>query len=411
MGWAFLLGSFAMFLAIAVSVPLGIGAFIRNSKQPLPVSVQANQGTVRIDDRNGQTRTTLVGEPAETVEAGSEILTDATATALLSVFPPDDDQILARMQLYGNTNVRLDNVDAPRYTISDSEQRLELSLQSGRLRLTIPELSGRPTAIRIAMPRGNISIVQAGQYAFEVTNVRSQVAVLAGQAMVTVEGESLTLSSDQRAVIPTEGVLVGPVSTERNLITNGNFADFFDNWTLFSWKFELASQPEGEVIVSNIGGEPTLHLIRSGQGHADVKLRQAINQDVTDYQSLQLFLTFRIMGQTLSVCGIRGSECPLFLRVNYLDDAGISHTWQHGFYGAGQVDATLAPDACVPCDVVQTSHQFVQLGLVHFYEADFRADLARQGFLPPRIIENVELVASGHSFELDVLEVAFMAKE
>lgn len=411
MGWAFLLMSFAIFLAIAISIPLGISAYIRNSKQPLTATVQANQGTVRIDDRNGQTRATLVGEPEESVESGAEIVTDATATALLSLFPPDSDQILARVQLYGNTNLQLVNVDAPRFDMSDLEQRVEMSLQSGRLRVSLPELTDRPTAVRIATPRGEVSILDEGQYALEVTNTQSQITVLEGRVLVVVDEESLALESEQRAVIPIEGALVGPVSTERNLIINGDFEEFFANWNLFSWNVELPNQPEGEVTVSNTGGEPALHVIRDGAGHADVRLRQLINQDVADYRTLQLFLTFRILGQTLAVCGIRGSECPLFLRVNYVDEEGVAHTWQHGFYGTGNVDAALAPDACVSCDVVQSSHQLIQLGPVHFYEVDLRADVARQGFLPPRVIENIELVASGHGFELEVLEVAIMAKE
>lgn len=411
MGWAFVLVGFAVFLAIAISVPVGVSAYLQNTKQPLTTTVQANQGTVRIDDQSGLMRATLEGEPAEAIEAGSGILTDATATALVFVASPDDGQVLSRMQVYGNTNVHFETIDAPRFGVSSDDRRLHFSLLSGRLRLAVPDLNDRGLSIRLAAPRGEVTIDKAGQYSFEVTNAAAQIAVLEGQAEVNVGDDMLSLTSDQRAVIPNQGAMVGPVDTERNLIRNGSFNQFLDDWTLFTWRLELADQPKGSTDVRSTGGEPALHIVRNGEGHADVKLSQSIDQDVTDYASLRLLLTFRISAQSLAVCGSLGSECPLFLSLDYVDDNGIGHTWQHGFYGVGQVLGGSAPEACVSCDVVQSSHQFVQLGRVYFYESDLRADLARQGFLPPRVIESVTLVASGHSFEVDVVDIALMAKE
>jgi hypothetical protein len=36
--------------------------------------------------------------------------------------------------------------------------------------------------------------------------------------------------------------------------------------------------------------------------------------------------------------------------------------------------------------------------------------LARQGFLPPRVIESIALVASGHSFATDISDVALIVE-
>ncbi len=411
LGWAFLIIAFAVFLAIAISVPLFIRAYLQNATQLLPTLVQANQGTVRIDDQTGLMRATLSGEPADTVEPGAEILTDVTATALLTVFPPDSEQILSRIQVYGNSTVRLDTLDAPRFKSSSAVNMIELTLEGGRLRLSVPETEGRPFTIIVNTPQGVITIDEAGQYSLEVSNTQTQIAVQSGEAAVSGQEQLLALTADQRAIIPNESPPTGPLGPERDLIRNGDFNDSFNEWNLFTWNVELADQPDGEISVLPIGGEPTLHIKREGEGHADVRLRQTINQDVTDYESLQLFLTLRIVEQNLDVCGLVGSECPLFIRVNYRDENGISHTWQHGFYGQGEVVAGSAPDACVSCDVVQSSHQILQLGQVYFYEVDLRADLSRQGFLPPSFIENVAIVSSGHSFEVEILDVALMAKE
>ena len=48
----------------------------------------------------------------------------------------------------------------------------------------------------------------------------------------------------------------------------------------------------------------------------------------------------------------------------------------------------------------------------YFFEVeDFREELARHGRLPPRFIESVSLIFSGHSFEVEVGDIALLAEE
>ena len=411
LGWAFLLTGFAIFAAIAVAVPLSISSYLHNSTQPLATVVQANQGTVRIDDSSGNVRAVLAGEAGQSIESGAEILTDASATALIFVRPPESDKLLARVQVYGSTNLDMVRLDMPRFEMSTSGQQAIINLRGGRISVTVPESEGREFIAKVTVPSGEITIDVPGQYSFEVTNSSSQVAVQSGQASVAAGLNALALAPDQRAVIPANGGLVGPIDAERNLITNGDFDNGFANWDLFRWNVELADQSEGQMNISTLSGESTLEISREGEGHADVRLRQPINQDVTDFEKLQLYMTFRVAAQDLAVCGIQGSECPLMIRVNYIDQSGASQTWQHGFFGLGQVVPGVTPDACISCDVVQNSHQFVKLGQAYFYEVDLRADLARQGYLPPRLIESVSIVSSGHAFRVEVMDVSLMAKE
>ena len=172
-----------------------------------------------------------------------------------------------------------------------------------------------------------------------------------------------------------------------------------------------SDQPEGHIDVVEDDGESILYIIRDGLGHADVKVRQSVNQDVTDFNALNLQLTFRIAGQSLNVCGIQGSECPIFVRLNYVDQFGNKRTWQHGFYAQGNVVAGETPDICEFCSVVQSAHDLVALGQVQFYDVNLLDALARQSVPPISQIESVELVASGHSFEVEILQVALLAEE
>ena len=94
--WGILLGSFALFMVICISVPLGLTTYLRNSVQPLTTSVSANQGTVAITAANGDRSALLAAEPPRTVESGAEIITNAADSALLLAYSPNNEQLLLR---------------------------------------------------------------------------------------------------------------------------------------------------------------------------------------------------------------------------------------------------------------------------------------------------------------------------
>jgi hypothetical protein len=50
------------------------------------------------------------------------------------------------------------------------------------------------------------------------------------------------------------------------------------------------------------------------------------------------------------------------------------------------------------------------LGQLYFYDVDLIQELASQGALPPRVIESITLVGSGHSFVTEVADVALIVE-
>jgi hypothetical protein len=201
----------------------------------------------------------------------------------------------------------------------------------------------------------------------------------------------------------------GPLDPERNLIQNGDFSEGFNDWAEYAWLVELNDQPKGRTQITRIEGEPILRFERGGIGHADAKVVQSLNQNVSDFETLRLMLTLRIVEQSLGVCGIQGSECPLFVRVDYVDESGVSQTWQQGFFATGVIDDNTTPGACVSCALIQENHERTQLGQEFYYEVDLRESLAQQGALAPRQINNISLIASGHTFVTDVMDIALIA--
>lgn len=416
LGWTVLFASFFLCMVITVAVPVGVATTLQNATERLDVRVQANKGTVRIDNANGEGGALLVGEPGRVIEPGSSIFTGNSETALVSFAPPDDEQRLVRLQVYSNTILRLEVANTPQFSVSDKAHNVVLKVESGRLQVAVSEQGVRPLSLQFNTPQARIVIDEPGDYSLIVANEGTQFSVQQGEATVTaVAGDaqpaSLTLLADQRAQIPTGQPPLGPLPTERNLIANNDFRDGKEKWTFFSWRVERADQPRGTSQVVNELGELRLEIVREGVGHADLWIRQTLQEDVTDLSSLNLALTFRIVSQSLDVCGVKGSECPLFIRINYIDENGVSQTWQHGFYASGEVVDGTTPDACISCAVVQSKHERVPPLQDYFYEVDLRTELARQGFLPPRFIESLELGASGHSFEVEIVSVDLLAQE
>ena len=411
LAWTVLVGSFTLCLFITIVTPFIINAALQNTKRPLTTIVEANQGTVRVDNANNESRVLIAGEASQSILPESRILTDATSAASMLVYPHDGaESPLARVQIYSRSAVNLNEADTPRFSISDEDQELALHLDTGRVQINIPQNYGRPFHTTVTTPHGQAVFSESGQYALLVNNEATQVTVLDGSGVVLAQDETLSLASNERAEILADAPPNGPLTTERNLIQNGNFHDYWDNWSVYVWNVELPDEPKGSSGLTEVAGEPAIRFQREGIGHADVKMRQMVDQDVTDFQALQLQLTFRVSEQSLGVCGVQGSECPLFIRVNYTDDSGIRRTWQQGFYANGAITPDT-PDACISCAVIQDTHASVPMNVVQFYEADLLAELARQGSPPPRFIEDVSLVSSGHSFAVDIIDVALIGFE
>ena len=412
LAWIILTGSFLSCIILGIAVPLGINAILQNSTESLSLTVQANQGTVGIEETNGPRRAVLVGEPALSISDQTTIRTDTTASALMIVAPPDQELTLATLQVSSNSTVLLERADTPRFTVSDHPHRLAVDLQAGRVRVDVSPWTQRPLELVVTTPQGGVvSVRDPGRYMFEVSNDATQVTVqISGKATVAANGGSLEVNPGQRAEVLMNAAPSGPLDPARDLIHNGDFSEGLGNWAAFSWRVELPDQPTGETIIQSEGGDPFLRFRREGIGHADVRVTQSINQDVSDYESLRLLATLRIVDHSLGVCGIQGSECPLFLIVNYIDDTGVARVWQHGFFANGTVDDNLTPGQCISCAVVQRPHERVPLGQLYFYEVNLIQEMASQGALPPRYIESVTIVGSGHSFVTDILDVALIVE-
>jgi hypothetical protein len=161
------------------------------------------------------------------------------------------------------------------------------------------------------------------------------------------------------------------------------------------------------VIVST---EPIARFKREGIGHADAGIRQIIDQDVTDFESLRLLVSLRVLEQSLGVCGQQGSECPLTIRVEYQDVNDVDQIWQKGLFSNGEIGSDT-PDVCIACPPPLNEHHRVPFRQHVFYESENLIERLEQLGILPRRIKSITVISSGHAFEVELFDVALMAKE
>lgn len=413
LAWTIVLLNFILFVSLCLSIPLGLNFYVQTATSPLPASLVTNQGTVAILKAEGEPAAVRHSDPARPLTSGDEVVTNATDTAQLLIYALEEsERLLVRGQLYGNSNLTINKISSPRFSWNNDPQEIVLDVKNGRVRLTVLPAGQRAYKILLLTPHGTIALLAPGQYSLVVNNEGSQLAVQNGRAELEslATGGTLTLTDTQRGVLHTTAAPEGPLTTNRNLVQNGDFGQGLQHWIKRDWNIERSDQPKGETLISELAGERRLRFVRVGIGHADVGVRQVVEQDVTDLTDLRLLVSFRVNQQTVGVCGTVGSECPLTVRIEYRDSSGTPLVWQQGFYATGNIGPTT-PDSCVNCTPPHIRHVLVPSNLIFSYETNLLESLAFYGAPPPSFIDSVSLIAAGHSFETEIIEVALLAGE
>ncbi len=99
--WLVLLASFVVCTALTISLPVGINSFIQRATRPLPIFVQTNQGTLVLDQRSPITNSDETRSVEEPAQLAANTLADR---GLVQIYEPNGLELLARIQVYGNTN-------------------------------------------------------------------------------------------------------------------------------------------------------------------------------------------------------------------------------------------------------------------------------------------------------------------
>jgi hypothetical protein len=371
----------------------------------------ASTGTVLVT-RPGRTtpEANLVDIPVGSIIETADPAAQASLTFATNLNGREE---LASVQLYGRTRLQVVQADTPRYSLGVNPYRIQLLVSGGRVRVSLSLAPSREVAVRVQSEPGALTLLDSpGSYAsFDVTPTETVVTVREGVATVIAQNEGVTLLREQRAEVAANSPPRGPLPAERNLIVNGDFQQPLDvGWVREVRQPQDPEEQWGAAEVVTVAGRRAVHLFRSGQNWGEVGVTQEINRDVRDYTSLRLQFDLLISLQDLFNCGRLGTECPVMVKIRYVDDRGAEREWLQGFYYNFNPDPNI-PRGCPSCAIPVAEHERVPSAQWTFYESDNLLEVFRAAGYPPVTIRSVTFYASGHTFDSRVRDVQLLATE
>jgi hypothetical protein len=404
---------------LAVAVPLTIQNYVRYSYQGETATLTVQEPGNLLVLCPGEVRPLgVVGRSDHLCEGreGIKITAGPNDRGVLTLRPRVAvTDTLATIQLYSNTILQLQRARAPRFGISPEPHRFVLDMESGRARVTMLPQPRRTVLLQVYTPQALLQMTE-GNVSIEVNGQEAQFAVNSGQAIVVARANhsATQLDAEQRAVVPTGGGLTGVVPAERNLIADSGFREPLGQvWKTYNKDPQIETEPLGTISPMLVEGILALDMARTGIGHLETGLTQEINKDIRDFESLQLRLVLRLLQQNVPVCGQYGTECPIMVRIDYIDEGGGARSWQQGFYSLpdNNPDPNLRnQDFCVICPF-RNPHIRVTNGVWYPFESPNLVPLLRQGGPAPAVLKSISIYASGHTYQSQVSEIELSGQE
>ena len=397
MAWTILAVALVVFCLLAVGIPLGLRSYVLNAVDEQDSQLRVIEGTVLVQEsRKSDLSAVTEGMP---LKPGDEVFTDNTSWATLDLFER------SHLTLYSNTTVRLEQVNTPRFALSDGLNRIELNMTGGLVRVGVALPSQRPTHFTVVTPHTSVSLDE-GSYRIEVTNQGTQVTVVRGQALVKANHYWLVVPQGTRSLVDLAGVPADPLPAARNLIENGNFQDpLTTGWVTNTVVLDPAVVPPKVEVVQN-GGRRSVRLVRREQddgNHTEISIYQALDQDVRDFARLEVSLDIRLEFQSLSGGGQLSSEFPIIVRLDYKDRWGNDQFWTHGFYYQNQRGYPIAPDPWG-----RPSGEQIPRGVWYPYESGNLMELL--GESGPVHLTGLTIYASGWNYDSLISEIQVIAE-
>lgn len=397
LAWTVLGTAFVTFCLLTVSVPLGIRSYLLNATVDRDAQLQVIQGTVLVDRPNG-------GDPSgfkdsTSVSPGDEVITDNTSWATLDLFDR------SHVTLYRESQVKLEQAQTPRFDLSDRANQITLDVTGGIVRVGVALPLERATEFRVVTPHTDL-VLEEGSYRIEVANEGTQVTVVRGQAEVGLDSSHVVLDQGTRTWVGLSGAPTDPLPAAQNLIANGNFQQPLSTaWLTSTVVYTTAAEPPRVEVIED-GGRGAVRLIRRELDdgiHSEVAIQQRLDQDVRDFDRLEVSLDVLLDFQSLSGGGLLSSEFPIIVRLDYKDIWGNDKFWTHGFYYQNRDGYPIAPDPWG-----QPSGERIPRGVWYPYESGNLLELL--GDNRPAQITGLTVYASGWNYDGLVSEIQLIVE-
>lgn len=333
-----------------------------------------------------------------------------------------DGRLVAVVTLHTNSSLTLRTAARPRFNWSTSGYFVDLRDISGRFDITIMPDLGRDVLVSLRSPQGVlISLNGSGAYIVNTSSARVQVYNRSGLAVLVPPGSQVghVVPAAGQGVIDVEtgafearsgyvDLLYNSDLTQLSpVVSSGEVKEVLAGWVCNN---DPNDNPPGAYRLQPVDGMKVLRLERfqSATSHGRTSCVQTFGQAGLDlaangYDFLALRATFNIQYQSLNACGIEGSECPLMLRVDYIDQNGQAQRWYHGFYSVNDPQYTY-PLQCSSC---RQAHEFINPKTWYTFDSANWFALFPPDQRPVKILA-VWFYASGHQYDVQVSEIALL---
>ncbi len=412
LAWIVMLASFSVCVALTALIPLSGRWYMVNASTEQNVSLEVQSGALGVTNA-GRGRPEYVSENLEDVPERTIVTTESTALGRFVVRAPQTDgPIITTIQLYGNTEVTLEQAASPRFSSSHLPHQITLEVKSGRVRIHISQDDHRATVVQVETPHGAATLTE-GSYDVKV-NSTTEIATRHGHAEVSKDAQIVSLFPGERIVVDNEQIN-DPQPMARNLIVDSDFATpLGEVWSGYNRDIERDDQPIGQVRRSETEGLEVVTIERAGIGHAETGITQTIDADISGLRSLQLHFLLHtkehaVSEHNLPVCGSEGTECPVMVRINYQDASGTDREWLQGFYWQPDKNENIQPNPLI-CTVCTTRNEHIQVQKEAWYPytSPDLVSLLTQDDSPPAIIKAITLYASGHTYHSMISEISLI---
>jgi hypothetical protein len=413
--WAVLALSFLLLCSSTLAVTGGVYYFFFQSTVAMQTSVQVSRGTAGLIAADFSEQI-IRDEPRNLQTFPYTVSTDAQSQAVLSLQMVDEEDtppLLTMITLHNSSSITVQRAFRPRYEWSNGYYLVELEELQGDVSIFVSQAVDRPFRLELRTRDGvRVLIDDPGQYTIERSDTRTRLTTRQGRAVLISPQQqaSKLVTPGNAGVYLQERVEPILVESPRNLLEHGLFA--FEGTLRWGCSDEYDAPPSGDFYSDAWQGRTGLRLVRGDEAtsHGQTGCWQDLGEDgisVTEYTYLELQTSFLINYQSLSDCGVDGSECPMMLRVDYTDADGVEREWIHGFYYRDDPNPAYAsyPPRCTSC--IQDHDQINEKVWYSYSTGNFFSLFPPES--RPEVINRVTLYASGHEYDVFVGEILLLA--
>ncbi|MBL8093530.1 MAG: hypothetical protein JNL73_05135 [Anaerolineales bacterium] len=412
--WSVIIGAFAVFVALAGGVIYSGYWWLTESMVSLEIALTGHNVQVQRPNRT-QYEVNVNSVPVQSRLVTDSALTNQGQLAFLAKpanGTPDGQAPLAVVTLFENTSVEIVQASVPQFpSLNAQDNVIVLRVYTGRIRVTTNVNPERATIIRVVSTVGVTEINEPGaSVSVEVGAARTRTTVREGSALLLGANGQLPLAPDESGEIQANGQVTGPTENEKNLITNGDFAQALEGTWQVSAPAPGSGDPPAQVsLATGTSGLPAIRFLSRSFDYNEARVRQDLNLNVSDFTSLRILVDVLIHSQDLYNCGDKGTECPIMLRLVYLDENGNQQQWIQGFYGL--YSPSVGKTYCADCALPRPEHEFLRLNEWTNWQSSELLQELRLVNRPMAILLYIEVTASGHSFDSEVSQIQLLATE